>query len=54
MDQPDFFMQLEGQKTFSQLIEHVRLIPLRKLGELDTKILEKDVMPLGYEHWAKK
>lgn len=54
MDQPDFFMQVEGQKTFAQLIEHVRMIPLRKLGELDAKILEEDVRPLGYEYWANK
>lgn len=54
MDQPDFFIQVPGQKTFTQLIEHAREIPLRKLKELDAKILKEDVIPLGFEYWAKK
>lgn len=54
IDQPDFFMQLDGQKTFSQLVEHARLIPLRKQGELSAKILEREVIPMGYEYWSKK
>lgn len=53
MDQPDWMMQAEG-KTFSELVEHAHLVPIRKMAELERKIMEEEVLPLGYAYWEKK
>lgn len=53
MDQPDWTMHREG-KSFIELFAHVHLIPLRKMRELEQKILNDEVMPKGYDYWANK
>lgn len=53
MDQPDWMMQNEG-KTFSELVAHAHLIPVRKIAELEHKIMKEEVLPLGYAYWKKK
>lgn len=53
IDQPDWMMEGEG-KTFAELIAHAHLIPVRKMAELEQKIMEEEVLPLGYEFWDKK
>lgn len=52
MDQPDWLMYREG-KTFAELFAHVHLIPVRKMAELERKILEDEVLPKGYAYWEK-
>ncbi|MBW7886687.1 MAG: hypothetical protein H3C34_29475 [Caldilineaceae bacterium] len=53
MDQSDWAMQQEG-KTFAELFSHVHLIPVRKMAELERKIMDEEVLPLGYAYWEKK
>ena len=54
MTQPDYIESAQGEKSFSELIEHVRLIPLKKIDELSEKIFQEEVLPRGYEYWSKK
>lgn len=54
MNQPDFAMTRAGDKSFPELIEHVKQISLRKIDQLSDKLLEEEVLPKGYAHWAAK
>jgi hypothetical protein len=54
MSQPDFVMTRDGDKSFAELIEHVRQFPLKKMDQLSDKLLQEEVMPKGYAHWAAK
>ena len=54
MSQPDYAMVEVGEKSFKELLEHVRAIPLRKIAELQDKILKEEVLPKGYAYWLKK
>jgi len=51
MTQPDYAASTEGKKSFTQLVEHARSVPLRKIAELKDKILLEDVLPKGYTYW---
>lgn len=51
MSQPDYVMNAPGEKSFSELIEHARAVPLRKISELSDKIMNEEVLPKGYTHW---
>lgn len=53
MDQPDWMIQKEG-KTFAELVAHAHLVPIRKISELERKIMDEEVLPLGYAYWEKK
>jgi len=54
MSQPDFMMTRKGDKSIAELIEHVRQLPLAKIGQLSDKILTEEVLPKGYKYWASK
>lgn len=54
MTQPDYAIQSVGKKTFGELIEHARAIPLRKIEQLQNNILTSEVLPKGYVYWYEK
>lgn len=54
MTQPDYATAEEGKKTFNELVEHARAIPLRKIAQLNEKILAEEVLTKGYAYWKTK
>jgi hypothetical protein len=54
MTQPDYATEAPGEKTFAELIEHARSIALSKIAQLDSRILNQEVLPKGYAYWSAK
>ncbi|MBF8178039.1 hypothetical protein [Herminiimonas contaminans] len=54
LEQPDYALLGEGEKSFANLFEHVHFIPQTKIRELKHKIFVEEVLPKGYDYWAKK
>jgi hypothetical protein len=42
------------KKELCRVIAHIHLIPIRTIAELEEKILAEEVLPKGYEYWARK
>ncbi len=54
VDQPDMILSAEGEASFSELVEHARLIAEKKITALNEKIMREQVIPLGYTHWDRQ
>lgn len=54
LEQPDWMMPQGSESGLHELAEHARLIPLRKIDELNQKILAEEIAPKGYDYWASK
>jgi hypothetical protein len=54
MTQPDYVMSPKGEKSFEELLAHVRDIPLRKISQLHEKIMRDEVLPKGRAYWDAK
>ena len=54
MTQPDYYSTTAEDKSFADLIEHSRELAVRKIVQLTEKVLKEDVLPKGYDYWARK
>jgi hypothetical protein len=52
--QPDVLWSRTQEGSFADLAEHARSIAVRKLNELNKKIMLEDVLPKGFDYWRRK
>lgn len=52
--QPDFMDSSDEDKSFKDLVNHVRNKVLDKIEKLEERIFEKEIAPKGKEYWYKK
>ncbi|MFC5551335.1 hypothetical protein [Massilia aerilata] len=52
--QPDMALPVPGDITLIELVEHVRLIAIKKIQNLHQKIIGEEVLPKGRDYWMNK